>query len=292
MEQFPNGKLFCPSDRRSPFIFSSPHSGQIYPPSFLKESRLNAMEIRRSEDFLVDEIFSAAPSLGAPLLAAQIARAFLDLNREPYELDPAMFEEALPAHANKSSVSVSAGLGTIARIVAEDMEIYDQPLSYSEAEARIQRYYFPYHQALRRLADEAHGRFGCAIVIDCHSMPSARSGKEGADIIIGNRYQSSASEELSRQAAQILTEMGYCVRFNRPYSGGFITKAHGVPARGFHALQIELNRALYMDEARMEKSAGFATLTQKMRRFIEALVNLSPSFYDDFLYPHSKKTAL
>jgi len=274
----------APDTQTVPFVLNSPHSGRIYPPSFLAASRLDALSIRRSEDSFVDEIFAGAPRLGAPMLKANFPRAYLDTNREPYELDPAMFHDALPPHANTRSVRVAGGLGTIARVVADSTEIYRAPLSYAEADHRIRTLYMPYHQALSDLLETTFRRFGCAVLVDCHSMPSLAgpfdddNGTSRADIVLGDRYGVSASPALTDTAERILTDLGYSVVRNTPYAGGFNTEHYGRPTQGLHALQIEINRALYMDEARVTRAAGLNRLTRDMGEFIARLALMDRAF--------------
>ncbi|WP_428482513.1 N-formylglutamate amidohydrolase [Pyruvatibacter mobilis] len=283
-----------PETQTVPFVLNSPHSGRIYPQAFLAASRLDALSIRRSEDSFVDEIFAAAPRLGAPLLHANFPRAYLDTNREPYELDPAMFHDTLPPHANTRSVRVAGGLGTIARVVADSTEIYRAPLSYAEADHRIRTLYMPYHQALSELLENTFHRFGCAVLIDCHSMPSLAGPIEDdpmaprADIVLGDRYGVSAAPALTDAAERILTDLGYVVTRNTPYAGGFNTEHYGRPAHGLHALQIEINRALYMDETRVTRGRGIHKLTRDMSEFVTRLALVDRAF----LAPTVPPTAL
>ncbi|WP_052161371.1 N-formylglutamate amidohydrolase [Hoeflea sp. BAL378] len=259
-----------PLHQTEPFVFNSPHSGRVYPDSFLAMARLDRMAIRRSEDHYVDELFAGVIQLGAPLLAAQFPRAWLDVNREPYELDPRMFDGALPSYANVGSMRVAGGLGTIPRLVAENMEIYRGRLSVEEGLTRIERVYRPYHATLRRIIAQTHVQFGKAILIDCHSMPAnvrIAGGNQRPDIIVGDRYGASASHDLSRAAVSFLSELGYRVVRNKPYAGGFITEHYGRPARGLHALQIEVNRGLYVDESTLERTAGFDLLKADLTEF-------------------------
>lgn len=259
-----------PMRQTEPFVFNSPHSGRIYPEPFLTMSRLDRISIRRSEDHFVDELFAGVVQLGAPMLAAQFPRAWLDVNREPYELDPRMFDGALPAFANIGSIRVAGGLGTIPRLVAENMEIYRERLSVEEGLARIEQVYRPYHAALRRMIAQTHVQFGKAILIDCHSMPAnirVAGGTRRPDMIIGDRYGVSAGQGLSQAAVSILSGLGYNVVRNKPYAGGFITEHYGRPARGLHALQIEINRGLYVNEDTLEKTAGFNLLKADLREF-------------------------
>jgi len=271
-----------PATQTIPFVFNSPHSGRLYPSTFLAEANLDALAIRRSADHYVDELFGDAPELGAPLLVAHFPRAFLDVNREPYELDPRMFDGPLPPFVNIGSMRVAGGLGTIPRIVAENMEIYRRRLSVEEAMSRIETIYKPYHACLRKLIARTHARFGLAILIDCHSMPGniRLSGSDiRPDFIIGDRYGTSASAELSRAALQFLDAMGFSAVRNKPYAGGFITEHYGRPVRGLHALQIEINRSLYVDEVTLDKKPEFpmiaAALSTFMRQMADFVVDFS-----------------
>ncbi|MBL1405795.1 MAG: N-formylglutamate amidohydrolase, partial [Rhizobiales bacterium] len=223
-----------PAITRVPFVFNSPHSGRFYAPEFLAASRLDHATIRKSEDFYVDELFETVVPLGAPLLKANFPRAWLDVNREPYELDPAMFDGPLPNFTNTRSIRVSGGLGTIAKIVAEGEFIYNNKLQPEEGLNRIETLYKPYHAALRQLLAKSVNRFGHAVLIDCHSMPShntrlIRSNSQRVDFVIGDRYGTSCSQELTHAAADFLRDLGYSVSINKPYAGGFITEHYGRP---------------------------------------------------------------
>ena len=261
-----------PVSQSVPLVFNSPHSGRRYPQGFLDGSRLDALGIRRSEDHYVDELFSVAPALGAPMLVAHFPRAWLDVNREPYELDPRMFDGPLPSFANIGSIRVAGGLGTIPRVVAENMEIYRHRLPVEAALERIETVYKPYHARLRQLVVRTHVAFGLAVLVDCHSMPgNIRVSGSGIrpDFIIGDRYGTSASGELSRVAMRLLEDMGFSVVRNKPYAGGFITEHYGRPAKGLHALQIEVNRGLYIDEATLVKRPDFAVLQTAISAFLQ-----------------------
>jgi N-formylglutamate amidohydrolase len=264
-----------PKELKLPFVFNSPHSGRVYPKAFLAASKLDSMALRRSEDAFVEDLFGFVAELGAPLLHAHFPRAYLDVNREPYELDPALFREGLPHYANTQSVRVVGGLGTIARIVSEADEIYREPLSVGAALERINRLYTPYHATLRGLLDEAQSQFGVAVLIDCHSMPSGPMADQGAsrpDFVLGDRFGTSCNGDLTRLACTQLRTLGHVVALNKPYAGGFITEHYGRPHNSFHALQIEVNRALYMDEITFAKSAGFDRLRQDLEGMVQALV--------------------
>ena len=262
----PPFEIVAPQGMRLPLIFNAPHSGRAYPPRFVAASRLDPLTLRRSEDAFVDELFAGAADVGAPLLRALFPRAFLDANREPYELDPRMFDGRLPAFANTRSTRVVSGLGTIPRLVGEGLDIYAGALAVEEAARRIASLYLPYHAALKGLLDEARGRWGVAYVVDCHSMPSQLLGpkaeKLDMDIVLGDRHGGASEPGLMDAMATALQARGYRVARNKPYAGGFITEHYGKPTQGAHVVQIEINRALYMDERRIEKTAGFAALAR------------------------------
>jgi N-formylglutamate amidohydrolase len=272
-----------PPAQLAPFIYASPHSGRHYAPEFLAASRLDPVALRRSEDSFVDEIFAAAPARGAPLLRALFPRVYLDPNREPYELDPAMFEDRLPDHVNTRSLRVAGGIGTIARVVTNGTEIYCRKLRFAEAERRIAAYYRPYHRALARLVAETRARFGCAVLVDCHSMPSvggpldADSGRGRVDIVLGDRFGTACAPVVVEVARTVLGKLGYRVALNTPYAGGFNTQKYGQPEAGVHALQIEINRALYMDEQRIERRPGMTRVRHHMTVLIEALGRIDPA---------------
>lgn len=263
-----------PAERTSPVTFNSPHSGARYPASFLKSSRLDARALRRSEDAFVDELFAAAPLYGAPLMRAHFPRAFLDVNREPYELDPRMFDGRLPPFANTRSLRVAGGLGTIARVVGESQEIYGERLPVDEALRRIECIYKPYHRALKRLVARAHRAHGVALLVDCHSMPSvglSRDDRSRADVVLGDRYGASCSPAIVDFAEEEFRRIGLEVTRNRPYAGGYITEHYGAPASGLHALQIEINRALYMDERAHEKRPDFDSFAERLSAVVAAI---------------------
>jgi N-formylglutamate amidohydrolase len=269
----PPFELIGPETPRCPLVFSSPHSGDVYPARFLELVQLDAMTLRRSEDAHVDALFSGAAGVGAPLLKARFPRAYLDLNREPYELDPRMFEGPLPDFANTRSLRVAAGLGTIPRVVADAREIYAGRLRLEEALRRVETLYKPYHAALRGLMERAERRAGAAVLIDCHSMPSpaARADKRRADFVIGDRFGASAAPGIVEAIEQRLRGFGYAVQRNRPYAGGFITEHYGKPALSWHAVQIEIARGLYMDEASLERNDRFETVAAHLSEIIREL---------------------
>lgn len=270
-----------PVNQRLPIVFNSPHSGDCYPDAFLAASRLDEQAIRRSQDTFVDELFISAVELGAPLLRANFPRAWLDVNREPYELDAKMFDGELPAFANTGSSRVAGGLGTIARIVSENAEIYLAKLSVEEGLARIDEVYKPYHRALQELVATTHAAFGQALLIDCHSMPSSVRGghtRMTRDIVLGDRYGASCASDITDIAAQILSRLGYSVGRNKPYAGGFITEHYGQPDIGLHAMQLEINRSLYMDEHTLQPSAGFGALKADLADFVAEFAGMFENY--------------
>jgi len=259
----PPYEVLEPAACRGPVLFNSPHSGAVYPRDFLAVSRLDIAALRRSEDSFVDQLIAGVVSHGYPLMRAHFPRCFVDVNREPYELDPRMFEGRLPSFANTRSMRVAGGLGTVARVVGDAQEIYDQRLPVEDALRRIEGLYKPYHRALRRLFTALHRDFGAAILVDCHSMPSTaghRDERPRPEFVLGDRYGTSCVPVVAETVEHTLRGLGYGVSRNKPYAGGFITEHYGNPAAGLHALQLEVNRALYMDERRYEHSVNFARL--------------------------------
>jgi N-formylglutamate amidohydrolase len=273
-------EILAPAEQRLPLVLASPHSGVDYPAEFLAVSRLDPLTLRRSEDSYVDEIFGAAARLGAPLLRARFPRAYLDPNREPFELDPAMFEDELPAFVNTRSPRVRVGLGTIARVVATGEDIYAKKLKVAEAMARIDRLYRPYHRALRQLVTVTHERFGGYLLIDCHSMPSGivpteRPSRRGrTDIVLGDCHGTSCHPMIMETAHRTLSAKGYSVARNTPYAGGFTTAHYGKPGTGGHCLQIEISRALYMDERNFDRKPYLGQLTEDMRDLAAVLADI------------------
>jgi len=264
-----------PVAQTTPLVFASPHSGRCYPAEFLAASRLDAPGLRRSEDSFVDELFSAAVVFGAPLVRATFPRAWCDPNREAWELDPAMFVDELPSWVNTTSARVNAGLGTIARVVASGESIYAGKITFADAERRIENCWKPFHEAISTLVDGTRAEFGQCVLIDCHSMPShmpvSGRGDRLADIVLGDAHGTACAPHVTRFVERTLIDLGYRVRRNDPYAGGFITRHYGRPRERVHALQIEIARDLYMDEARFERSAGFSAMRDDLTTLIAAL---------------------
>src|ERR1700749_173486 len=262
-------KIHRPDAQRVPFVFASPHSGRLYPASFVARSKLDPLSLRRSEDAYVDALFNGAVALGSPLIAARFPRACLDVNRAPSELDPAMFDGALGVHTDAPNARVNAGLGVIPRVIRDGAEIYRHKLSPAEARERIARLHEPYHAALARLIDETLQRFGVAILIDCHSMPSAASIP---DIVLGDRFGASASPSIMRVAESAFERAGFSVARNTPYAGGHTTHLYGQRDNGVHALQIEINRALYLNEHNIAPGADFEMIQARLNEALRSLV--------------------
>jgi N-formylglutamate amidohydrolase len=266
-----------PERLAAPFVFASPHSGRLYPADMMAASALDEAAIRRSEDAFVDTLAAAGPRLGVPLIQARFARAYIDVNREPYELDQTMFVDELPDFCQARTARVAAGLGSIARVVGEGQEIYRRKLTFAEARRRIEAVHRPYHLALAALIEEAKARFGFAILIDWHSMPSAAAaagarGRRGADFVLGDRFGASCAAAVSGAVERELEAMGYSVARNAPYAGGYTTEHYGRPVRRVHALQIEINRALYLNERTVKRHGGFDRLGHDMERLVQGLV--------------------
>jgi N-formylglutamate amidohydrolase len=263
-----------PATWRAPIIFNSPHSGSVYPKDFLTASRIDVVALRRSEDSFMDELIEELSSRGFPVVRVNFPRSYVDVNREPYELDPRMFTGRLPSFANTRSMRVAGGLGTIPRVVGDGQEIYRDRLSVDDALARIEALYKPYHRALRRLINKAHQAFGTVVLVDCHSMPSigvSRDEPRRPDIVIGDRYGTSCAPLLPDVVEETMRGLGYSVGRNKPYAGGFITEHYGNPASGLHTVQLEFNRAIYMDERRRERGPRFGQVAKDFAVLADAL---------------------
>ena len=276
-EQPPPFEVLEPADWRAPIIFNSPHSGSVYPYDFLNASRIDLPTLRRSEDSFMDELITDLSGRGFPTVRVNFPRSYVDVNREPYELDPRMFSGRLPSFANTRSMRVAGGLGTIPRVVGDGQEIYRERLSVDDALSRIEALYKPYHRALRRLINKVHQAFGTVVVVDCHSMPSigvSRDEPRRPDVVIGDRYGTSCAPLLPDTVENTMSRLGYSVGRNKPYAGGFITEHYGNPAAGLHAIQLELNRAIYMDERRREKGPRFAQVAADFAALADALATV------------------
>ena len=255
-------------------VFSSPHSGRTYPEAFVRRARLSATALRVSEDAFVDELFAAAPRFGAPLIAARAPRAYLDLNRGPEELDPAVVEGVRATGLNPR---VAAGLGVIPRVVAEGRSIYWGKISRADAAHRLATLHAPYHAALSELVGRARQAHGVALLFDCHSMPSdalravPRVRGRRPEIVLGDRFGAAAADWAMQAAQAAFEAAGFVVARNTPFAGGFITQRYGRPSQNWHAVQIEIDRSLYLDEKRIERGPGFDRLVAALRPVVAAL---------------------
>lgn len=259
--------LNLPVRRTTPVVVASPHSGRDYPADFLRASVLDQRLIRSSEDAFVDELVAVAPQLGAPLMLARAPRAFIDLNRGCDELDPAVIEGVA---RNGHNPRIASGLGVIPRVVAGGRSIYRGKLSREEAETRIARFWRPYHARLDQLLAESHRDFGMAVLVDFHSMPHealetyARPGKPRPDVVLGDRFGATVSPDVMDQIEAAFVRAGLRVSRNTPFAGAFITQTYGRPSRGFHAVQVEIDRSLYMNESAIEKLPCFDAVQAMM----------------------------
>jgi N-formylglutamate amidohydrolase len=267
-------RIIHPDEQRLPYVFASPHSGRTYPESFIARSPLTALALRRSEDAYVDELFAAVADFGCPLVMAQFPRAYVDVNRAPGELDIEMFTGPLAIAVESPGPRVHAGLGVIPRVVRDGVEIYRGKLPPQEAEWRLTRLYRPYHAALAALVEETVATFGCAVVIDCHSMPSMPSVSE---LVLGDCHGTSAATALIRHVERAFAAQGFATARNAPYAGGFTTHLYARREVGVHALQIELNRALYLNEERIEKTAGFAGIKGRLTAALRQVLSFDCS---------------
>lgn len=272
--------LARPVVRSTSVIFASPHSGRAYPAAFLKRAILDADQIRSSEDAFVDLLYDTAPDHGAPFLTATVPRAFVDLNRGADELDAALIEGV---RRNAHNPRIASGLGVIPRVVANGRQIYRGKLSLAEAHGRIANYWRPYHDQLQTLIDESNNTFGEAILIDCHSMPHEALEKMGTpgtarpDVVLGDRFGATAARSVVEQIEAAFASVGLRVARNMPFAGAFITQYYGSPSRNQHAIQVEIDRALYMDERKLEPRPDFEEVKAVLNGAIAALTDIGRS---------------
>ncbi|MBC7132939.1 MAG: N-formylglutamate amidohydrolase [Roseovarius sp.] len=266
--------LILPERRSTGVVFASPHSGRAYPASFLRRSVLDAHSVRSSEDAFVDRLFDSAPRAGAPLLAAAIPRAYVDLNRGADELDPALIEGVSRQAPNPR---VASGLGVIPRVVANGRAIYAGKITMAEARDRIERCWRPYHAMLRDQLEQAHRMFGQAILIDCHSMPHealeavARRGARRPEIVLGDRFGAAADPEIVDRIEAAFCRAGLGVARNAPFAGAYVVQTYGRPGRGWHAVQIEIDRALYMNERLIRPNTRFEAFRSLLAGVIDEI---------------------
>ena len=276
-------EILAPAIWHAPLVFNSPHSGEILPQTLLEQSRLGEMDLRQSEDRAVDQLFIGCLEAGAPMLRALASRAYVDLNREPYEFDPRMFIEPLPGYMNPGSPRVAAGFGTVPRQVGEGVDIYRGRINLQNALQRIETYYKPYHRALGELLHAAQNAEGLAVLVDCHSMPNSAAKPNGAnsksaDIVLGDKFGLSCAAEISAWTDQFFATRGLHTVRNKPYAGGFITETYGAPHHGRHAIQVEINRSLYMNELTSHLSSSFKGLRGVLNVFALELAKFIKEF--------------
>ncbi len=268
-----NATLSCrvlrPVTPAAPVIYASPHSGAYYPTAMQSLLKVPLLDLRRTEDAFVDELFQQAASHGATMIAANYARCYVDVNRDVRELDETMFADGAPRTSGVPSQRVRAGLGCLPRVGASGQHIYGAPLSRQAGAERLDHVYDGYHRALIGALDELKQTWADIALIDCHSMPSVQPGRSGLpDVVLGDRFGSSCTGKLTSRVERAFRSRGLSVTRNAPYAGGYTTRRYGRPRRGVHVLQIELNRALYMDERAVEKTAGFEPLRQVLAEII------------------------
>ncbi len=275
----PPYRLLEPPRLTTGAVFNSPHSGNDYPPALIARTRLDAVQLRASEDALIDRLFAPAALMGAPLLAATAPRAWVDLNRGPSELDPALIDGIRASGLNQR---IAAGLGVVPRIVSEGATIYDGKISLAEATERIRAVHAPYHAKLESLLMRARSEFGAAILFDCHSMPSdalraaPRVRGRIPEVVLGDRFGAAASRDIVAETQIAFEAAGFVVARNAPFAGGYITQRYGRPARGLNAVQIEIDRGLYLDQRRVEPNASYAETARRLERVIAQLCAIEP----------------
>ena len=263
-----------PSTLTSGVVFALPHSGRDYGVSFLNQSILDKISIRSSEDAFLDQLIDGIEKYGAPKIIANAPRAFIDLNRSTDELDPALISGI---KNNIRSPRISSGLGVIPRVVSHGKEIYRGKLSLEQAQSRIEYYWKPYHKDLANLLKRAQSIYGQSLLIDMHSMPHEAVSTQSSfikapEIVVGDRFGMSSDPEFTNLIVSILKQHGFRVAKNTPFAGAFITKHHGKIKDRTHAIQLEIDRSLYMDEERVLPNSGFEKLKSQL---FPALIQIS-----------------
>ena len=262
----------------APLLLTSPHSGTLYPDHMRENLQVTIEDLTRTEDAFVDELFESAPGAGASMISAVYARSFVDLNRDARELDPAMIDGRPPRPSSILTPRVEAGLGCLPRVGASGRQIYKTLLSPSEVESRLSFIHDSYHSEVRRELLELRETWGEAFLLDCHSMPSVQPGRRALpDIVLGDRFGSSCTSRMIGLAERTLRQMGYSVARNSPYAGGFTTRLYGRPRSGVHALQIEVNRKLYMNERMVAKSENFDIIQRDMAELTSIIAEFARS---------------
>ncbi len=263
-----------PDVLNSPIVFASPHSGRAYSDAFLNSSVLDARTIRSSEDAFVDQLIDFIPKMGAPLIFAKVPRAYVDMNRSADELDPALIHGVRDRSQNPR---ITSGLGVIPRVVSHARSIYSGKLSMSEAQSRIDRYWNPYHDALHLLLSRARDLFGYSLLIDMHSMPyeavsHMNNTQQSMEVVIGDRFGASANIVFADVIENVFENHGFSVSRNIPFAGAYITQRYGHPKKSKHAIQIELNRKLYLDEEKILPSENFKNFKDRLEKVIAEII--------------------
>ena len=263
-------RLIEPEALLSGIVIASPHSGRNYLSSVKEQSILDPVTLRSSEDAFVDELMDFAPALGIPLICSEIPRAFVDLNRARDELDPAIIEGIKP---NRQNPRVVSGLGVIPRVVANGKEIYSGKLSKEAAIERLENFWDPYHSKLAELLDRARQQFGYSILIDTHSMPheailNASSSFRTSQIVLGDRYGATCAPEIINDLIKLISKNGLRASRNIPFSGAYIVQKYGSPGLNRHAIQLEIDRSIYMDERKIQKLEKFHKLKNKLQNIM------------------------
>lgn len=270
-------QVLHPEQNTSCVVFASPHSGRSYPLAFLEATTLDDHAIRSSEDAFVDQLFGCAPAFGASFIEACVPRAFVDLNRSPDELDPALI---MGVRNQSHNPRIASGLGVIPRVVANGRAIYRGKITLADAQKRLDECWHPYHGMLQGLLDAAHRRHGQAILVDCHSMPheavqsSLFTGIKRPEIVLGDRFGAAAGPGVVDRIEAAFAAQGFVVARNAPFAGAYITQAYGRPSCGQHAVQVEIDRSLYMDERRIQPNANFAAVQAALRRVVAELAGI------------------
>ena len=269
-------QVFEPEEPTSHLVFASPHSGRVYPADLMAHAQVDALTLRSSEDAFVDLLISDAPRFGAPLITTEVPRAYVDFNRAADELDPALIDGVGRGALNPR---VASGLGVIARVVANGRPIYRSRLPRAEADNRITRYWRPYHDALDGLLRRQQARFGQVVLCDMHSMPHEAicAHRSRPDVVLGDRYGAACAPLVLDGIEAVFRRAGLKVMRNAPFAGAYVTQHYGRPSTGMHAVQIEIDRALYLDEARVEPAPGFDAFRTLMRGIVSELVALGES---------------
>lgn len=274
----PSHRVTYPSLRTTAAVFASPHSGRDYAWGFLRRSVLDSRMIRSSEDAFVDDLFASVPSHGAPFLTLDVPRAFVDVNRGPEELDPALIRGVEKRGHNPR---VASGLGVIPRVVAGGRQIYRGKIPLAEAEARLKAHWHPYHARLKSLMSEAHTLFGQALLVDCHSMPHeaieslCRGRREKPEIVLGDRFGASADGDLVDEIEAAFRAEGFKVGRNTPFAGAYTTQHYGRPSRGHHAIQVEIDRSLYMNEDKLTPNGNFLSMKDALDRIVAKIADIA-----------------